>query len=199
MLKIFAYLTLYFSAVLNLFSQNDTTQTYLLKGTVVSGYSNEILIGAHLVVNNNYGAQTNALGEFSVSVKENDSLLISFIGFKTLLFVVPYQNKGNYLTKFKLYIDSVSLAEVEIFPYPTYKEFKDAFLAMDKQDEQIKMAGVKMYQDRIIHETLDLPLVAIFSNPVSLIYDRLFDKKSKLKRRLARRKNTIQKATMISD
>ena len=197
MLKVLFYLILCYTTGLSLFSQNDSNQTYLLKGVVINGYSNEVLIGAHLVVDHSYGTKTNGLGEFSISVNGNDSLLISFIGFKTLLFVVPHQNKGNYLTQFKLYKDSISLEGVEIFPYPTYTEFQEAFLEMDKQDEQIKMVGVRMYQDRIIHETYNLPLAAILTNPVSLIYNRLFDKKAKLNRKLDRRRNVIQKKSII--
>lgn len=199
MFKRFLFIIIISSTSLVLYSQNDSNQTFVLKGTIVNGYNNELLAGAHITVNKAYGTQTNNLGGFTLSVKGNDSLIVSFIGFKPLLYIVPQHEKGNYLTKFKLFIDSVSLAEVEIFPYPTYEEFKEAFIAMDKQDEQIEMAGVKMYQDRIVHETYNLPLTAIFTSPVSLIYDKLFDKKAKLKRKLERRKKTIEKAKMISD
>lgn len=180
-------------------TQADSTQSFILKGTIVDGNSNELLMGSNILVNNDYGTKTNYNGEFTLKVKENDSLTISFIGYKSLHYIIPHKASGNYLTKFKLYKDSISLNEVEIFPYPTYEEFQEAFFNMDKQDEQIAMAGVKMYQDRIIHETYDMKLYHIFSNPISLIYDKLFDKKAKLNRKLDRRRNTIEKETMISE
>ena len=199
MFKHFAIVLFLIIASSTAFTQTDSTNSFLLKGTVVDGNTNELLIGSNILINKKYGTKTNEDGEFTVHVKGNDSLIISFIGFKPLLYIISQQKKGNYLTKFKLFKDSVSLNEIEIFPYPTYEEFQEAFLAMDKQDEQIQMAGVKMYQDRIIHETYDLGLLNLFTNPISFMYDKLFDKKAKLKRKLARRRETIKEESMITD
>jgi hypothetical protein len=182
-----------------IYSQSDTSTTYTLKGTIVNGNTNELLMGANIIINHQRGTKTDENGNFSVKIKKNDSIKISFIGFKTLYYISPFQPKGEYLTKFKLYRDSVSLQQIEIFPWPNYKEFKKAFLTMDKQNEQIKMEGVKMYKDRVIHETYDLSPLHIFTNPASFIYDKLFDKKAKLKRKLKRRREIIKKESMDSN
>ena len=181
------------------YTQTDSTNSFTLKGTIVNGDDNTLLIGANILINKSYATNTDNNGEFTIQVNGNDSIIISYIGFKSLLYLIQPHEKGNYLTKLKLYKDSISLKEIEIFPYPTYKEFQEAFLTMDKQDEQIKMAGVKLYQDRIIHETYDMGLLNLFTNPISFMYDKLFDKKAKLNRKLERRTNTINKETMISD
>lgn len=104
-------------------------------------------------------------------------------------YVAPKKKNGKYLIKFKLYKDSVSLSEVEIFPYPTYKEFRKAFLAINKEHEKVKMKGVSMYTDK--SRTANRPTVL---SPASFIYDKLFDKKAKMRRRLSRRRKTIKQS-----
>lgn len=169
------------------FSQTDSS--YTLTGTIVDAALNTPLQGAHIIKNKHNGVKTDINGFFSIKVKENDNIKISFIGYKSINYTCKHQQKGKYLTKFKLSKDSVFLDEVIIFPYPTYKEFKKAFLALDKQKEQIKIKGINTYIDK--QKSTKKPTVL---NPASYIYDRLFDKQAKLKRRLNRHRNTIKRA-----
>lgn len=180
------------------FAQKDSTGNFILKGTVVNGINNELLKGAHIIINNTKGVKTDDNGDFTISPKVNDTIRVSYVGFKSLEYITPYKTKGEYLTKFKLYKDSLSLNEIEIFPWPSYKEFKKAFLAMDKQNEKIKMEGVNLYQDRNVTPT-EFKMVHLFTNPISFIYDKLFDKKAKLNRRLDRRRTTIKNSAIISE
>lgn len=165
---------------------------YILSGTVVDGNSNALLEGAHITTSKGYGTKTNPHGDFALNIYPYDTIKVSYVGFKTLTYIAPYQKPGQYLIKFKLYADSISLKEVEIFPYPTYKEFKQAFSELNKQDEKVEIYGVKTYQDKVT----DKSKPTIF-NPASFIYDRLFDKKAKLKRKLARRRKTAKDAAII--
>jgi hypothetical protein len=178
-----------------LYGQTDSfiTPPYTLSGTVVSGINNEPLYGAHLLSSKRLATKTNETGLFDIIVTENDTLKISYIGFKTLIFIAPKNNEGKYLTKFTLYKDSISLKEVEIFPWPSYDDFKKAFEELDFKDQEIKMAGVKMYQDRNI-EPWEFSMLNLFTNPLTLMYDRLLDKKAKLNRRINRRREIIEKA-----
>ncbi len=178
---------------LTVYGQTPSTDSlYILSGTVVNGNNNILLEGAHITTNKGYGTKTNPQGDFSLNIYPNDTVKVSYVGFKTLTYVAPYQKPGQYLIKFKLYADSISLKEVEIFPYPTYKEFKQAFSELDKQDEKVEIYGVKTYQDKVT----DKSKPTIF-NPASFIYDRLFDKKAKLKRKLDRRRKTTKDAAII--
>ncbi len=173
--------------------QIDTTsnKNYILSGTIVNGITNEILSGANIITTKGVGTKSNEIGEFEIKVTENDTLKISFIGFKSIEYIAPFKEYGKYLIKFKLYVDSVNLDEIEIFPWPTYEEFKEAFLLLNKEDEKIKMEGVKMYKDRVLETKKPSVL-----NPVSFIYDKLFDKQAKLKRRLERNRETIRDAQL---
>jgi hypothetical protein len=195
---------LFFSFILFIFFQltqaqiKDSSTSYILSGTVVNGETNELLIGAHLVTNQYFGTKTDESGVFSINVAGNDTLKISFVGYKTLHYAVPFHEQGKYLIKFKLYTDSISLHEVEIFPWPNYDEFKKAFAELKSKEPEIKMEGVKMYQDRNI-EPFEFPVISVFVHPLSFMYDKLLDKKAKLKRRLERSRKTIKESSIIED
>lgn len=176
-----------------IFSQTSNKDSlYILSGTVVNGNNNNILEGAHITTSKGYGTKTNPQGDFALNIYSYDTLKISYVGFKTLTYIAPYQKAGQYLIKFKLYVDSISLREVEIFPYPTYKEFKQAFSELDKQDEKIEIYGIKTYQDKVTEKRTPTPF-----SPASFIYDRLFDKKAKLERKLARRRKKVRESAIL--
>lgn len=192
---ILSFISLFFYQ-LNQAQINDTLTGYVLSGTVVNGETRELLIGAHIITNQHIGTKTDETGTFSLTVFPNDTLRVSFVGYKTLHYVAPYQENGKYLIKFKLFTDSISLNEVEIFPWPSYDEFKKAFTALKSHEPEIKMEGVKMYQDRNI-EPWEFSMLNIFTNPISLMYDKLLDKKAKLRRRLERKRKTIKESSFI--
>lgn len=195
---------LFFSIILLFFYQliqaqvKDTSASYIISGTVVNGESNELLIGAHIVSSRQYGTKTDETGVFTINVKENDTIRISHIGYKTMRYIAPTQENGKYLIKFKLYTDSITLQEVEIFPWPTYGEFKKAFAELKSKEPEIKMEGVKMYQDRNI-EPWEFPTLSILTNPISFMYDKLLDKKAKQLRRINRNRKTIKESSFTED
>ncbi|MGB0882317.1 MAG: carboxypeptidase-like regulatory domain-containing protein [Vicingaceae bacterium] len=175
--------------IISSFSYCQTDSSYTLKGTVVDVNTNKPLPGAHIISSKNLGTKTNLQGNFTLSTTKNDTLTISFIGYKSAKYICKDKPKGEYLTKLKLAKDSVILDEIIVFPYPNYKEFKKAFIALNKEDEKIKIRGVKTYVD--VSNSPQKPSVL---NPASYIYDRLFDKQAKLKRRLDRHRKTIKNA-----
>lgn len=195
-IKIFLQFILLFFSQLIFAQITDSTKSYILSGTVVNGETNEVLIGAHITNSKLFGTGTDGTGTFAITVSADDTILISFVGYKTFIYVAPFQKPGKYLIKFKLYTSSITLNEVEIFPWPNYDEFKKAFTELKPQEPAIKMEGVKIYQDRNINPIV-IPVIAIISNPISVIYDRLLDKKAKLRRRIERKRSTIEEATFI--
>lgn len=166
----------------------EVDSTYQLTGTVVNNLQ-QPLEGAHIIVNRKIGYHTNELGEFKINVRSNDTVLVTFIGYQQFEYVAPHRKKGNYLTKFTLAKDSINLPEVEVFPYPTYEEFKEAFLELDKSEEEIILPGVKQYKGEIRDYVQPSPM-----SPISFMYDRLFDQKAKQQRKLKRRRKTILKS-----
>lgn len=190
-----AFIILMLVVPTSFFAQNNKNDTgYVLIGTVVNGENNHLLIGANIITSLNFGTKSNELGEFSIYTQKNDTIKISYVGFKTITYIPKEKKPGKYLIKFKMFRDSVSLQEIEVFPYPTFKEFKEAFIAQDKQDEQINIEGIKTYVDRDV----SYKAPSVFS-PASFIYDKLFDKQAKIRRKLKRRKGKIEESMQIKD
>lgn len=197
-IKIFLSFLFLFLYQLLMSQSTDSINNYIISGTVVNGETNELLIGAHVINSNYYGTKTDETGVFSIAVIPNDTLRISFIGYKSLEYITPNREKGKYIIKFKLYTNSIMLQEVEIFPWPSYDEFKKAFAEHKSDEPEIKMEGVKLYKDRNI-DPLEFTMLHIFTNPISLMYDKLLDKKAKQRRRIERRRETIKESSFIKD
>ena len=193
MKSIILFLILFTTNLFFAFGQTDTN--YIISGTVVDGKSKSLLAGAHLLSSKGVATKTNEIGLFELVVFEGDTLFISYVGYKTLTYIIPQNKSGRYLTKFSLLEDSISLQEVEIFPWPSYDDFKKAFEELNLKDQEIKMAGIKMYKDRNV-ESWKFSTLHLFTNPLTYIYDKLLDKKAKQRRRVDRRRETIEKAAL---
>ncbi|WP_422091218.1 carboxypeptidase-like regulatory domain-containing protein [Tenacibaculum ovolyticum] len=72
-----------------------------------------VVTNAHIInLNTNKGTFTNELGEFRILVKKNDSLHISFIGYKTTSFMVKDNHFGMVQNSFILKKETYELDEV---------------------------------------------------------------------------------------
>jgi hypothetical protein len=77
------------------------------------------------------GTVTNDYGYFSMAVLAGDSVVIRAIGYQHLTVKIPKNyNKQSYSVILELKEDITVLPEVRIFPYPTEKDFKQAFLKL---------------------------------------------------------------------
>ena len=77
------------------------------------------------------GTTSNIYGYFSMPVLENDSLIISAVGFQRIHYIIPEGKSENYTVIIELAQDSTVLPELEFFPYPTEEIFKEAILALE--------------------------------------------------------------------
>ena len=96
----------------------------------------------HIVVMNRHlGTITDQKGMFSFIVQPLDTVLFSVVGYKRYRFVVPESYDGKFLHKdIILKQDTIRLAEVKIFPWKTYEEFKEAFLALELPEDDLERA-----------------------------------------------------------
>jgi len=77
------------------------------------------------------GTITNDYGYFSLPLLAGDSVIIRAIGYKHLTVVIPRNyNKQSYSVVLELKEDAAVLPEVRVFPYPTERDFKQAFMKM---------------------------------------------------------------------
>jgi len=129
----------------HLYSQDDKT---LKKGDLVqlTGRLLDELLQplpyAHILVLNNYrGTITDREGKFSFVTQVHDSIMFSSLGYKRKIFVIPGNLKKPFLSMdIILQQDTFMIAEVEIYPWKSYEEFKRAFLNLELPEDDMDNA-----------------------------------------------------------
>jgi len=97
---------------------------------------------AHILVMESFrGAITNVYGNFSLVVEESDSVLISSVGYKRKYIIIPKNMNSKFLNiEINLQIDTLVIAEAQIYPWKTYEEFKEAFVNLKLPTDDMERA-----------------------------------------------------------
>lgn len=94
-----------------------------------------------IILNDRRGTTSDDRGMFSFVVRPNDTILFSHMGHKSTMHVIPDSIGGQqYPADIFMVNDTFQLAEVRIYPWKTYQEFKEAFLALDLPDDDEQRA-----------------------------------------------------------
>lgn len=100
-------------------------------GLIVEGDSLYGIPGVSVFVpSTGRGAITSSVGYFSFPVIVGDSVMIRTMGYREKSFVIPEVEDDRLSVIIELKEDTLILPMVEIFPYPTEKLFKEAFIAL---------------------------------------------------------------------
>ncbi|MCB8994914.1 MAG: hypothetical protein H6538_04830 [Bacteroidales bacterium] len=106
---------------------------------VIRNLKNEILPDVHIInIDRHSGTTSNEKGMFSFIVSPTDSVLFRSVGYKNTLVIIPDSLPGKHYPR-DVYMlgDTIHFAELKIFPWKTYEEFKVAFLHLElKEDDQ---------------------------------------------------------------
>lgn len=108
-----------------------------LSGIILNADSTDAIPGVNIYVpTKGRGTSSNRFGYFSMPVAEGDSIVFSFIGLKRQTFKVPENVEEDKLSLILTMMeDAFTLGEIEVMPYPTEEEFKNAVLAMNVDNE----------------------------------------------------------------
>ncbi len=125
--------------------QSLSAQEVLVQWTgVVRNDLLESIPFAHIIVQKDFrGTISDPQGMFTIITFPSDTLLISCVGFKARKIPVPKitdTDSKHYIKDIVLETDTIMLSEVVIFPWKTYKEFKDAFMALDLPEDDMQRA-----------------------------------------------------------
>ena len=109
---------------------------------VIRNLKYEPVPNVHVIdINRKSGTTSNEDGLFSMIVKPSDSVLFRSVGYKNTLVVIPDSvSRKHYPRDVYLLNDTIHLAEVKIFPWKTYEEFKVAFINLDLPDDDEQRA-----------------------------------------------------------
>ncbi|NOZ47906.1 MAG: carboxypeptidase-like regulatory domain-containing protein [Chlorobi bacterium] len=97
---------------------------------------------AHIInITKNQGTLSNFQGFFSFALEKSDTVLFSSLGFKHKLLILPDSIKTTeYFLNIHMEVDTFLINEIEVFPWPTYAQFKQAFLELDIPDDDYERA-----------------------------------------------------------
>jgi len=87
------------------------------------------------------GTTADPRGIFSFIVGPGDTVMFSYMGYKPTIHIIP-DSLGiqQYPADIFLVSDTFQLAEVRIYPWKTYEEFREAFIALDLPDDDEQRA-----------------------------------------------------------
>ncbi|MDX5422475.1 MAG: carboxypeptidase-like regulatory domain-containing protein [Hymenobacteraceae bacterium] len=128
--------------------QNRVVQ---LSGFVATGDSLYGVAGVSVYVpGTSRGTQTNEFGFFSVPVLAGDSVLFSALGYKKQYLIIPKgYSSQSYSIIMQLQEDPTELPMVDVFPWPTERDFKEAVLSVKLPDEGRAIATRNLDPERL--------------------------------------------------
>ncbi len=107
-----------------------------LSGIILNADSTDAVPGVNIYVpKKGRGTVSGRFGYFSMPVLEGDSVVFTFIGLKKQAFKIPDKVENDRISLIlTMEVDEIALAEIEVMPYPTEEEFKQAIVAMNVVD-----------------------------------------------------------------
>ena len=116
---------------------------------------------AHIIVQKDYrGTVSDPHGMFTIITYPRDTLYVSCVGYKVRKIPVPnltYEDSKHYIKDIIMEEDNIMLSEVVIFPWKTYSEFKEAFLAVDLPEDDLQRAyrNISIMQEQIYNSMIN--------------------------------------------
>lgn len=146
-----------------LFAQNDSTRNVVkITGITVTSDSLKPVPFANILIKGNYtGTMADYSGFYSVVAKTGDTLVFSSIGFKTAEYIIPDTLSNNQYSLIQMLdMDTILLAETRINVWPTYEQFKQAFLNTKMKDSDLTRAKKNLGSDILREQAINLTLGA---------------------------------------
>ncbi|MBN2486856.1 MAG: hypothetical protein JXB34_12850 [Bacteroidales bacterium] len=99
-------------------------------------------------------------GKFSFVARANDTIIFSAMGYKRSMVVIPDNLPEPFYTRDVLMQgDTFMIAEVEVYPWRDYEEFKEAFLNLELPDDDLERArkNIALIKTQIMMDNTPLP------------------------------------------
>ena len=103
-----------------------------------------------LIKNSGRGTIADYSGYFSFVAQKKDTIIFSAIGYRRAEYVIPDTLSGNKYSLIQtLTVDSIILATVVIYPYPTPEDFKRVFMENPIPDDDLDRAMKNMAREEM--------------------------------------------------
>ncbi len=122
----------------DVFSQETNDKKIIqFSGIILNADSTTAIPGVNIYVpKKGRGTSSNRFGYFSMPVLAGDSIVFSYIGLKRQTVTIPEDIEKDEVSYILTMVqDEIALEEVQVMPYPTEEEFKNAILAVNVDAE----------------------------------------------------------------
>ena len=153
-------LFLLFALSLAAFGQSDKARRLVqFSGVVVAGDSLEPVPFTSILTKGSYrGTISDVYGYFSFVAQAGDTVEFAAVGFKRGNYMIPDSLKENkYSMIHVLFPDTVMLRPLEVYPWPSREQFRDAFLALDVSDDEYQRVLKHLNSAEAIQRMENLP------------------------------------------
>lgn len=149
-------------------------------GFLTGGKTNEPLPGAYIYIPKaGRGVLSAQNGYFALPVFPGDSVIFSYVGFKTQYHIIPRRlTEQTYSAVVALQEDVKTLAEVKVYPYATEELFKEAFVNLRLPDEKERENLARNTDPAaIMRQAATMPMGAI-ANHQNFVNQQFFGRES---------------------
>jgi len=153
MRKYFTILTIHILFTFVIYGQDKNLVQ--LTGRITNEISEPLPFAHVLIMNNFRGTITDREGKFSLVVEVYDTVLFSTVGYKRKILTIPDTLPKPFLTTdIVLVEDTILIAEVKIYPWKSYEEFRRALLNLRLPDDDNERArrNIALIKTQIISD-----------------------------------------------
>ena len=161
------------------FAQGQDRQV-TFTGFLTSGKTSEPLPGAYIYIPKaGRGVLAAPNGYFALPVFPGDSIIFSYVGFKTQYHIIPSRLTDlTYSAVVALQEDVKTLAEVKVYPYATEELFKEAFVNLKLPDEKERENLARNTSpEAIMRQAATMPMGAL-ANHQNFVNQQFFGRES---------------------
>ena len=150
----------FFTASPIAFSQISPNGLVQFSGVVVTGDSLKPVPFAGIVIRNSFrGTVSDYYGFFSFVAQMGDTIDFSAVGYKKSSYIIPDTLKTDRYSLIKIMsVDTITLPEAVIYPWPTKEQFRQAFLNLRVPDDDLDRARRNMALQEMRDMMVTLPL-----------------------------------------
>lgn len=142
MIRFVFFLLVYISTLGHVSAQINEKELLQFSGVVVTGDSLMPVPFTNIIIKNTFrGTMSDFYGFFSFVAAKGDTIMFSNVGYKIAEFVIPDSLPNDRYSLIQvLYRDTILLPEALILPWPTKEQFKQAFVALELPNDDLKRA-----------------------------------------------------------
>jgi hypothetical protein len=141
-------------------AQSSDDDLIQFSGVVVSQDSiSPVPFATVMIKNTTRGTTTDYYGYFSFVAKKGDTIIFSSVGYKKSNFFVPDSLNGNYYSLIhSMTRDTVDIETVDVYPWPSPDDFKDAFLSLNIPDDDLEIARKNLSPELLEERAEAMPM-----------------------------------------